>query len=63
MAAPVVHVEVRGLDSQRLRTFHRDMFGWEPDPALSVGDDAVHPLADATLTAATGPVPEWSTHS
>ena len=63
MAAPVVHVEVRGLDSERLRTFYRDMFDWEPDPSLSIGDYAVHQLSAATLTAATGPVPEWSTQS
>ena len=63
MRAPVVHVELRGLDSEGLRTFYRDVFDWEPDPSLSIGDYAVHQLADTTLTAATGPVPEWSTQS
>jgi hypothetical protein len=31
-------VEVRGLDSEGLRTFYRDLFGWKPDPALAIGD-------------------------
>ena len=36
MAAPVVHVEVRGLDEPSLQASYRDIFGWVPTEELSV---------------------------
>ena len=63
MAAPIVHVEVRGLDAGTLRSFYGDIFGWKRDDDLSIGDYSVGEVGTGDLTAATGPVPEWSTRS
>ena len=63
MAAPVVHVEVRGLDAPSLTAFYRDVFGWERQEELSIGDYSVMEIGSGTLTAAVGPVPEWSAMS
>lgn len=63
MAAPVVHVEVRGLDAVSLATFYREVFGWERREDLSIGDYSVMEIGRGTLTAAVGPVPDWSAMS
>lgn len=63
MARPVVHVEVRGLDAPELQAFYRDVFGWEREDALSIGDYAVATIGDGPLTVGIGPVPEWSARS
>jgi len=31
--APVVHVEIRGLDSDELQAFYAEVFGWRRDEA------------------------------
>lgn len=61
MAAPVVHVELRGLDAPELVSFYREIFGWERNEALSIGDYSVMEIGSGPLTAATGPVPDWGT--
>lgn len=63
MASPVVHVEVRGLDSEELAAFYRDVFGWQPDPELSVDGYPVVRLGTTPVTAGIGPVPDWSANS
>ncbi len=63
MARPVVHVEVRGLDAPGLQAFYRDVFGWEPEESLSIGDYGVAELGSGRLTVGIGPVPEWSARS
>lgn len=63
MAAPVVHVEVRGLDEGALAAFYRDIFGWERNESLSIGSYSVAEIGAGDLTAASGPVPEWSARS
>lgn len=63
MPAPVVHVEVRGLDEPRLAAFYRDIFGWEREEALSIDTYSVMEVGSGTLTGAIGPVPDWSTSS
>ena len=63
MAAPVVHVEVRGLNTPELESFYREIFGWERNDALSIGDYSVMEIGSGPLTAATGPVPDWGTMS
>ena len=63
MAAPVVHVEVRGLDAPALRAFYAEVFGWERDDSLSIGEYSVGSIGTRELTAATGPVAEWKARS
>ena len=63
MSRPVVHVEVRGLDPDTLRAFYADVFGWERDDSLSIGDYSVGVVSDAPLTFGVGPVPEWTARS
>lgn len=63
MAAPVVHVEVRGLDPGRLERFYADVFDWRRSDDMSIGEYAVSVVGGGPLTAATGPVPEWSTRA
>ena len=63
MAAPVVHVEVRGLDAPSLSAFYQNVFGWERQDELSIGDYSVMEIGTGALTAAVGPVPEWSAMS
>lgn len=58
-AAPIVHVEVRGLDEPTLRDFYHDIFGWTRDEALSVDDYSVSKIGGGGLTAGTGHVPDW----
>ena len=60
MVAPVVHVEVRGLDAPELQRFYRDIFGWERNDDLSIDDYAVAEIGTGALTAGIGPVPDWS---
>jgi predicted enzyme related to lactoylglutathione lyase len=33
MTHPVVHFEIAGSDGDRLTSFYRDLFGWEPEQA------------------------------
>lgn len=61
--APVVHIEMRGLDTGVLSTFYRDIFGWERDEALSIGDYSVGSIGSNPLTAATGPTADWKARS
>ena len=63
MARPVVHVEVRGLDSLVLQEFYSKVFGWERNPDLSIGDYAVAEIGSGSLTVGIGPVPDWSARS
>ena len=63
MAAPVVHVEVRGLEPQVLRTFYQEIFGWDRDDGRSIGDYSVGSIGSGELTAATGPVADWKARS
>jgi len=63
MAAPVVHVEVRGLDSAELGSFYREIFGWERDEPRSIGQYSVTSVGSAELTAATGPTADWEANS
>jgi len=63
LARPVVHVEVRGLDSLELQNFYRSVFDWERNDDLSIGDYAVAEIGEGPLTVGIGPVPEWSTRS
>ena len=63
MAAPVVHVEVRGLDTPALRSFYEDIFGWERSDGLSIGDYSVADIGTGKLTAATGPTADWKARS
>ena len=63
MARPVVHVEVRGLDSPELQEFYRSVFGWERNDDLSIGDYAVAEIGEGPLTVGIGPVPDWTTRS
>ena len=60
---PVVHVELRGLDAPQLQEFYRDVFGWDRDDDLSIGDYAVTGIGSGPLTVGIGPVPEWSARS
>lgn len=62
-AAPIVHVEVRGLDAPELRMFYADIFGWSRDEERSVGDYSVCSLPTRGLTAATGRVADWQANS
>lgn len=63
MARPVIHLEVRGLDPQTLRTFYQDVFGWKRADELSIGDYSVAEIGSGLLTVGIGPVPEWSARS
>lgn len=63
MARPVVHVEVRGLDAPELHEFYLEVFGWERNDDLSIGDYAVAEIGDGPLTVGIGPVPDWSARS
>ena len=55
MARPVVHVEVRGLESDRLRDFYEEVFGWRRNEELSIGNYSVAELGEGLLTAGIGP--------
>ena len=63
MARPVVHVEVRGLDSLLLQEFYREVFGWERNEALSIGDYTVAEIGSGIMTVGIGPVPDWNARS
>jgi predicted enzyme related to lactoylglutathione lyase len=60
---PVVHVEIRGLESQELQSFYRDIFGWDRDDSLSIEDYSVGEVQGDVLTAGVGPVPDWSANA
>lgn len=62
-AAPIVHVEVRGLNAPGLRDFYAEVFGWQRDDERSIGDYSVCALPGEALTAATGPVADWEANS
>lgn len=62
-AAPIVHVEVRGLDAPVLGEFYEEVFGWQRDPNRSVEGYSVCALPDEPLTAATGSVADWQANS
>lgn len=59
MAAPIVHVEVRGLDEPELRQFYLRIFDWKRNEELSVDGYSIAEIGDGGLTAATGQVPDW----
>ena len=59
MAAPIVHVEVRGLDEPILRSFYERVFGWRRADELSVDGYSVAEVGSGPVTAATGQVPDW----
>ncbi|MDJ0959037.1 MAG: VOC family protein [Acidimicrobiia bacterium] len=59
MAAPIVHVEVRGLDEPLLRSFYADIFGWMRSEELSIDDYSISEIGGNGLTAATGRVADW----
>ena len=59
MAAPIVHVEVRGLDEPTLREFYELVFGWKRNDELSVDGYSVAEVGSEPVTAATGRVPDW----
>ena len=59
VAAPVVHVEVRGLNEPVLRDFYRDIFGWERNVGLSTDDYSIAQIGESELTAAIGRAPDW----
>ena len=63
MAQPVVHLEARGLDAPQLHDFYRDVFGWERNDDLSIGDYSVAEIGEGPLTIGIGPVPEWSSRA
>ena len=63
MTRPVVHLEARGLDAPELLAFYREIFGWERNDSLSIGDYSVAEIGDGPLTIGIGPVPEWSSRS
>ncbi|MDE0828850.1 MAG: hypothetical protein OSB03_06595 [Vicinamibacterales bacterium] len=63
MSAPIVRVEVRRLDQPDLEAFYKEIFGWDRDESLSMDAYSVTDLGAGSLTAATGPVPEWSARS
>ncbi|MBT8241873.1 MAG: VOC family protein [Acidimicrobiia bacterium] len=63
MTRPVVHVEVRGLDSAELQEFYRKVFGWARDDDLSIDEYAVAEIGTGPLTVGIGPVPDWSSRS
>ena len=58
-AAPIVHVELRGLDEPLLRDFYRDVFGWNPSEQLSIDEYSIAEIGGGAITAATGRVPDW----
>lgn len=60
MASPVVHLEARGLEAAELHRFYRDVFGWEREESLSIGDYSVVDIGEGRLTVGIGPVPDWS---
>lgn len=62
-SSPVVHLEVRGLDSAELQDFYRRIFGWERNEALSIDTYSVAEIGTGRLTIGIGPVPEWSTRA
>lgn len=63
MSAPVVHVEIRGLNVPQVTQFYEEVFGWRRDDSLSIGDYSVGRILGDELTAGIGPVPEWSAAS
>lgn len=63
MSSPVVHIEARGLDAPNLHRFYRDVFGWERDERLSLGEYSVVEIGEGRLTIGIGPVPEWSSRA
>ena len=63
MVSPVVHLEVRGLDAATLHAFYRDVFGWERNGGMSIGEYSVAEIGTGPLTVGIGPVPEWSARS
>ena len=59
MSAPVVHIEVRGLDEASLRSFYSEIFGWEYSADLSVDGYSITEIGNRPLTAAIGGTPDW----
>jgi predicted enzyme related to lactoylglutathione lyase len=43
MAHPVVHFEIIGKNPEGLRTFYRDLFGWEFDTSGQVSEEVSEP--------------------
>lgn len=65
MGSPVVHFEIFGKDSQRLRAFYGDAFGWQFGEPVGPNDYMlVKPDGGAGITGgvATSPDPEYSGH-
>lgn len=63
MGRPVVHLEARGLDAPQLHSFYEEVFGWQRNEELSIGDYAVAEIGEGPMTVGIGPVPEWSTRA
>ncbi|MBT8199947.1 MAG: VOC family protein [Acidimicrobiia bacterium] len=63
MTSPVVHLEARGLNASELHRFYQEVFGWQREDDLSIGDYAVAEIGEGRLTIGIGPVPDWSTRS
>lgn len=63
MAAPVVHVELRGLDVEELAEFYREIFGWRREESRSIGDYSVGSIGHVEVTSATGGTPDWQANS
>ena len=63
MPAPIVHVEVRGIDTEELQAFYSEVFGWHRDSARSIGNYSVCSLGRVEVTAATGKAADWLANS
>ena len=57
--APVVHVEILGVDAPRLQKFYEDLFGWSATlNPIGYGYVPVEPKAPVKLTGGIGPSPQ-----
>ena len=59
MAAPIVPVEVRGLDEPELREFSQRIFDWRRNDELSVDGYSIAEIGGGEQIAATVQVQEW----
>ena len=50
-------------EASKLHAFYREVFGWERNDDLSIGDYSVAEIGDGPLTIGIGPVPQWSTRA
>lgn len=57
--APVVHVEILGIDAPRLQNFYRDLFGWAVTlNPIGYGYVSIEPKSPVKLTGGIGPSPQ-----